>query len=197
MFEWEDFHLNWDIMQLHKCWTRYETDPLKYYDLCASEYKEDAHSMIAQLCYSIGLKARANVKSGSTGVTKGACLSALKYFLPSRKISNDWEKMWCENHPYKNQIMLVRGDKKGSNGGHIWVCDGSIHIEYYHYFATRPNSNCEWEIQSKESGRVDFNHFNWGWYGKCNGWYNQDVIDFPSDDGEYRAYCDFEYVLVK
>lgn len=155
---------------------------------CSNEDTHEAHTMIAILCKSIADMADADVHIGGTGITKEKALYSLKS-LVSKNISHNWIEYTSYEYPVRGQLFLMRGSS--AKGGHEWVCDGTRYVEYYHYFATRPNSNCQWEIKSKEPGYSLMVHYNWGWYGDCNGWFNQTVVFVNGN-----AFNNLEYVKI-
>ena len=186
--------LDWSKMCLHKIWRSQtaETSPI---DNCPGTNREPAHSMIAWLCRVIGDKAKATPHNEGTGTKRGNLLNAIKEILPNRAVSNNWISFYNTNVQVgSGRIMIVTADNK-FGPGHVWVCDGSRHTEYYHYYATRDNSSKPWIIQNKTHIVQKYNHFNWGWNGLDNGWFDQAVISFTGSD-ENMEFHDFQYVMV-
>ena len=190
--------LDWPLMRKHRGW-RDKTDDAKAHDDCSGINREPSHSMIAWLCRFIGDKANANEGEDGTGTKKENLLRAIKEILPNRSVSQNWNSFYNTNVlAKKNQIMIVRSNIENKSSGHAWVCDGSRWIEYDHYYATREYSTQEWTIMSKTHVVQKFNHFNWGWGGDKNGWYNQSVITLydMGQDGEPWKFYEFQYVAI-
>lgn len=87
------------------------------------------------------------------------------------------------------RLILVNGsDNNNTGGGHSWVLDGYRYITATHYYyeraGTYPN---EWLLVSITNTYTYLYHFNWGWYGECNGLFNNAVYYNPiySFDGLY------------
>lgn len=199
--------LNWDIIENHrKCDIGYEdvswvknNNELRACN-CPLENKTAAHNMIAWLCKAIGEKAGADEKEDATSTKAGKILESVRLILPNRNISSNWTKFNVADQLLgKGQIMLVSADIKEKDSGHIWICDGSRWLEYDHYYATRASSTQPWTIQTKTHVVQKYNHFNWGWYGERNGWFNQSVVILSGlgpDRNQTRTYSNFKYIII-
>lgn len=188
--------LDWIQIRKHRAWKESDDEVIEN-DRCPYQEKTTIHNMIALLCKAIGDKGEVKIKESSTGISKDNCLKALRAFLANRTISDKWISYYNTNIlPGRNHIMLVSGDRKEKDGGHIWICDGARWIEYDHYFATRESSGQPWTVQAKQHCVQKYSHFNWGWFGSKNGWYNQSVIVFQSSE-ETMTYQDFQYLYIQ
>lgn len=180
------YSLDWDKMVKHRVYHENEFNHVEW--SCKYEDVETSHIMIAKFCKAIADRSDATLKDDATGISKKKALESLKSLL-SRNISSDWIAYTSYDYPGRGQLFLMRGD--GDKGGHEWVCDGTRYVEYIHYFATRPNSSSQWQIQSSEPGKSIMLHYNWGWYGLDNGWFNQKVISAGG-----HTFKNFEYVRI-
>jgi len=180
------FPLDWDKMVKHQAYP--EIGYNSELGNCKNEDVTASHIMIAKFCKAIANWSDATQTNDGTSINKEKALESLKSLL-SRNVSSDWIAYTSYDYPAKGQLFLMRGD--GNKGGHEWVCDGTRYVEYIHYFATRPNSSSQWQIQTSEPGRSIMLHYNWGWYGECNGWFNQKVISVGG-----HTFKNFEYVRI-
>lgn len=183
------YTLDWSRMRLHQAY-----EGFKEVGNCNNEEIDASHIMIAKFCKAIADRSDADVSQGSTGISPKKALETLKSLL-SKNISADWMSYTTEEYPRGGQLFLMRGSVYNSNtnmySGHEWVCDGTRYFKFDHYFATRRNNKEEWQIQSKTSGQTLFVHYNWGWYGRDNGWFNQAVISLDE-----LTFYKFEYVKI-
>lgn len=183
------YTLDWSKMRLHKAY-----DGLKRDGNCDNEEIDVSHMMIANFCKAIADRSDANVSQKSTGISPTKALATLKSLL-SKNISEDWMSYTTEEYPLRGQLLLMRGsaydNEAKKNAGHEWVCDGTRYFKFDHYFATRRNNQEQWQVQSKTSAQTLFVHYNWGWYGLDNGWFNQAVISL-----ENVTIYNFQYVKI-
>lgn len=69
----------------------------------------------------------------------------------------------------------------------VWVADGYKDVDIYtnEYINKTSSPYFGWElIDSRKTGEARYYHYNWGWYGKCNGYFNVKVFD-PLNASEY------------
>ena len=78
----------------------------------------------------------------------------------------------AKNALYNQQLLFVK------SGSHIWVFDGYIYQErkIYHLSKLGVNSD-EWFIVSIDTEYTQLCHYNWGWYGDCDGYFSANVFD--------------------
>ena len=183
------YTLDWSKMRLHKAY-----DGLARYGNCNKEEIDVSHMMIAKFCKAIADRSDANVSQEATGISSQKALATLKSLL-SKNISEDWMSYTTEEYPLRGQLLLMRGstynNETKENSGHAWVCDGTRYFKFDHYFATRRNNQEQWQVQSKTSAQTLFVHYNWGWYGSYNGWFNQAVISLKNE-----TIYNFQYVKI-
>lgn len=68
--------------------------------------------------------------------------------------------------------------------GHAWLVDGFRTIrttttDYIKYI-----NSLTWEVIGEYSFITNYNHFNWGWDGYCDGYFSSGVFD-PSQGYQY------------
>lgn len=118
---------------------------------------------VAQLIYHAGVSVDMNYRPGSSGAVTGRlCESMPAYFFYTNQMAN----LYRENYSHEGYMQLIvnaidmRWPMVHRGGGHAYVLDGY-------------NDN-------------DMVHFNWGWSGSNDGWYNVD--DHNYTDGESVIY---------
>lgn len=187
-----EYHdLDWSIIKKHKAWFGNIEDGSSY---CSYYDKTQIHNMVAWLCRFIADEAEAE-EDGSNGTSTfpDNLLNAIKKIFPNRVISSKWNSLNNTDIMVgKGDIMIVRG-RNNADKGHVWVNDGSKWFEIDHYYATRENSHQPWTIQTKTHVVRKFNHFNWGWDGLYNGWYNHSIAYLGSNG----TYTNYQYILIK
>jgi hypothetical protein len=168
--------IDWDLVKHHKERILYLNGELHETGLCMYEDDNDeAHAQVANLCRYIGDIANVTCYSDRTSMTTRAFPATLRKVLHTTN-SYDLYTYLKTTRISSGQILLILGTTEDNSIGHTWLCDGSKEIKTTHYFATRDNNLSNWEIQSEITSTALYNHFNWGWYGKFNGWFNSIVV---------------------
>ncbi len=118
---------------------------------------------VAQLIYHVGVSVDMNYRPSSSGAVTGKlCERMPAYFFYTNQIAN----LYRENYTHEEYMQLVINaidmdwPMVHRGGGHAYVLDGY-------------NDN-------------DMVHFNWGWSGSSDGWFNID--DHGYTDGESVIY---------
>ena len=118
---------------------------------------------VAQLIYHVGVSVDMNYRPSSSGAVTGRlCQTMPAYFF----YTNQMDNLYRENYTHEDYMQLIidaidmRWPMVHRGGGHAYVLDGY-------------NDN-------------DMVHFNWGWSGSSDGWFNID--DHGYTDGESVIY---------
>lgn len=88
----------------------------------------------------------------------------------------------------KGYLIFQQGERKLDNGektGHAWVMDG------YGTIGVQSHLNHTQESINATTGY--FFHCNWGWSGKCNGFFRGDVFS-PTTDRSYNLTTNFAVI---
>lgn len=96
----------------------------------------------------------------------------------------------------KSRPVLLRGWDSTLQEGHIWVADGYYYIDSeIDYYKENPNYNPsldnyepQYKYDHTQITQKKLVHFNWGWNGMCDGWFEIDY--FVSNDA--AQYDDIE-----
>lgn len=104
-----------------------------------------------------------------------AYFSSAAALLERLGLQDDLRTIWyspesAAEHIMNDYIIYVQGRKTSNNSGHAWLIDG-CKIKYYH---GTPNPIQETYL-----------HFDWGWDGDCNGYYQGKLIDVTY--GQYKV----------
>lgn len=175
------YTLDWSKMRYHKSTIISQEEWGKCRDDIAT------HKMVADFCKIIGswTFATPHGESGTSTNTVNI-LPAVRRLLSDKTVEG-WEELNMAPHPVGNTLLMIEGRRQPS-GGHVWLCDGAKRIITDHYFATRKNASSQWEIQSVTRGDKNYLRYNWGWYGSCDGWFNNapTVIVYNSGRSVYK-----------
>jgi|GEM_PF-2467827 len=132
------------------------------------EWADQAEADIAKLIYHCGVIEHARYSRSGTNPQKESFLAWKKYFGYSYKMravyrnlytDAEWLRM-IESELDNGRPVLYLGENAQGTIGHAWVCDG--------YNA---------------SGEL---HFNWGWNGDCDGYYDIENITPASYNYSYN-----------
>lgn len=88
----------------------------------------------------------------------------------------------------ESRPVLLNGYDSSLNEGHIWVADGYYYkdseLDYYvlnpNYQPLLNNGEPQYIYDHTAIEQHELVHFNWGWNGMCNGWFN--LEHFESDN---------------
>ena len=90
----------------------------------------------------------------------------------------------------ESRPVLLCGQDRSLEEGHIWVADGYYYIDSeIDYYKENPNYNPslnndvpQYIYDHTKISQNELVHFNWGWNGMCNGWFQIDY--FVSNDAD-------------
>ena len=151
------------------------------------------HQAISRLLRQLGkMSASSYVTSSPTGGPQTYTVSEVKipHVLDSLGyMYTNWSTYDFDNH-IKYQLnalhpLILDGTsvKNGISISHNWVIDGYIISKTYHYVLVHPLGNInEWVIDSVTVTTKKLCHYNWGWYGDCNGYFASGVFDTQEPD---------------
>lgn len=151
----------------------------------------DAHKWLGLLCREVGEHCSTVYKTTGTEIDPISVIDCLTHYLGNfsfelqkfySTLSDDNESVYMlmENYDVKNALKsgflyLVASDTNGKH--YSWIADGYIDAEIYGNVYTSKNG-LVWNLV--ESHKIDeglFVHYNWGDYGKCNGYFNRKIIN--------------------
>lgn len=180
------FTLDWSKMKKHKN----VSNAMSW--VCGDDIS--THYLIADFYKIIATWTDAKPHGASgTNTNTSNVLPVLREFLP-HKTFEGWSDFKFTIGPSPNELFIMRG--RNGDIGHMWLADGFRSLIVVHYYATRPNSNCEWQIQSQQRMERLFVHHNWGWDGLYNGWYNNaaNIVVYRTDG--MKNYKELKYSKV-
>lgn len=139
--------------------------------LIQDSYTDEQAQAVAKLARYCGQAVRMGYHPDGSGATVSSQLSAMKKFgfsssaqdvsrsgwWSSNYSNEEWEAMIRTELDARRPILYSANDVNGG-GGHAFVCDGY-------------DSN-------------GLFHFNFGWYGTCDGWYTSTALNMTHRSGE-------------
>lgn len=159
--------LNWNELTKYCAVTGYEFtyNPISSYNI---------RETISHLCKEIGYRAHTNYGYNQSDVSGRDALSMLKSIS---LINNSTE--YTNGTDYFNYVkggnaiaFILGTDPARNNAGHAWLCDGALQykVQFKHYSSTDYGKTWKYDYTTM-SQEQKFVHYNWGWYGYCNGYY--------------------------
>jgi hypothetical protein len=151
--------------------TIFDYDNLNF--IKSSDFKTtEAKNAVATLMKYVGFASKANYSSSGTSTNLTKCMNAIKDNL---RLGSNPKMIYASSgiEEFKEQIykeliegypVHMSGWNSSGSGGHTFVCDG--------YDAT--------------TGKF---HFNWGWSGSYNGWFDIALLKPSSSDFSYSKRC--------
>lgn len=181
--------LNWTAMRAHQTG----------HDIAqCSSLEIEVHKSIGRLLRQLGYLNGSSYYSYGTGTSSEPyaryTMQYLNYYTGSSFTSFDWSTI--TNSLENNRLLLIKG--YNSDSGHCWVIDGYTQTTYTYQryilglFFEFPD---EWSPAGLVYHYNRFCHFNWGWYGNCDGYFSSDVFNTQAassyDTGNHTANYDF------
>lgn len=160
-------------------WTQMKEHPATLHPISLCPYPE-AHGAIANFVRQLGVLTNSSYETNPnrTGTEPGyarIALNMLGYHHSSFYIY-DYNTA-CDSLD-NQKLVLMGGGSDVNTGGHAWVFDGYMKIKTYIYHLERVSANSnEWIIVGVDITRQNLCHYNWGWYGNCNGYFASNVFD--------------------
>ena len=142
---------------------------------------EASHMAIARLCRELGYRNNATYGTSSTSAMRYNARRTFMQLVPEREFSElitlgtDYSALF---EAIKTSVGYIRGNDVNGAGGHGWVIDGGRRIGKT-VTVSGPGTI---GIDGKEHPYVRdyttyYYHFNWGWNGLDNGYFEMGVFD--------------------
>ena len=175
--------LNWAEITKHtKSCSNAESTVNSHLSSCKATL--ESHKALGRLCRELGHRNHANYYEDATGAytyrayNTFTTLCPSKSFVAYKSFNSDFSNLYSDLKA-KSGIAYVDGGDKGGAGAHAWVCDGGEDMQkitrYLKYDGTYED-------------HVEHNycyHFNWGWNGLYNGYFNAGVFDTSKGRSRY------------
>lgn len=169
-------YFNWTAMKAHTGTHSYAN---------CSQNQKDAHKSISILCKNIGLGIESTCEPNGTFASG----PIIRYYIGNYfSIDNTWHYYnnvnikWCLNNEY---LMFINGSTWDNDVqgylGHMWLIDGYLEAMcttyLYGYQGNPANATL---LLTTGPTAVTLYHYNWGWDGYCNGYYDGGVFNYIS-----------------
>ena len=150
------------------------------------------HRSVGYLCRQLGEIANATYYSDRhTSTSTEDIRDALSYYGYTASPIGSYQYL-ANTYTLENQLsngcLILMTGKNSSGEGHAWVVDGikrlTTHYKYYEYGFTNglPDPPI---LVDEQYNTYRYNHINWGYYGRNNGYFNDGVFSFFSTPYEY------------
>lgn len=189
--------LDWSEIKKHK--TSYTSDWVDYpwaisTHMATCQASEEAHVALAYLCRELGHRSHATYNPRETNKGTGASMQNAQETASAIRNQNKYEYNLTAVCEYSKARFLLDHIKKGvvlmsgfvtpTSDGHAWVADGGLKVgtvrTHVDYGANLDGSNVVTVTENLEM----LVHFNWGWGGYGNGYFNPEVFN-PEDAESY------------
>lgn len=186
-------YFNWSSMKAHA----------PEYPSGLPSCNSDTHKSISRLCRQLGERAGSSYLTGETSTRTDSIRPCMVYYgyQTSTNSYGNWA-VFSENNIRNaldnGQLLFVKGMRRLENGsfgdGHIWVADGYDNLTTTIYAYSYKNGSDEITIDFVIGPTQNvYYHFNWGWYGSCNGYFtgtvfNSDNVTFPDTPNNSQGY---------
>lgn len=200
----KEVEINWDAITSHKKSISAPWDDI--YDGCNS----DVHDEISILCRELGHRANARYNVGatqnenSTSVYNDDVKNALAG-IPGLLVG-DWKSysLGSVRAGISSGAVLIsahrgsyqNGSFQSDGVGHMWFADGFIFKKEQIDVYTKKADDIVWSFVESYTHTTESIHFNWGWNGKCNGYFVTDVFRVQPG-GENEIYAKAQYLTIK
>lgn len=184
-------------------WTQMKAHTAEH-PLSLPSCNSDIHKSISRLCRQLGQRAGSSYQNGMTNTMSDSIRPCMLYYgyQTSTTSYGDWSVISpdvIKGALNNGKLLFVKGAEYIGGqivNGHIWVADGyddiTTTIYTYTYHPGSPDHNIIFVYGPIQN---TYYHFNWGWYGVCNGYFtgsvfNTDNVVFP-DTPNNLAGCYF------
>ena len=189
--------LDWNALCKHKPYSG--TEAVFQFCNCSNE----THNALSYLCRELGH--RAHSIYGKKGTS--TYILDMQHALTTLGLNAEHKRFDTRSMAYDlqkaNSVLLVRGtDANTGTIGHMWVCDAAkaynVKIDTYECKdPRRADSLKKWDYIGTRTECLTYNFFNWGWNGKCNGFFYEGVFSVSPSSGEnYNFNGDIQYLKV-
>ena len=172
--------LNWSEIKKHKHSYIYDNFCLECYTTASS------HNTLARIIRQLGYLANADYSDPeATKVDRGKYIEDIIYNLTSKR-------PYSKHQSLANLFSFINNNggaaivdflfKNDSHIAHAFIADGTQYVNYQILRYEMGNGGYE-PVVEKEI-LTELIHYNWGWAGNCNGWFNLSSVT-PMNAVEY------------
>lgn len=150
---------------------------------CVCDKKQDIHSSIGYLIREIGFRSRSVYELGdeetkpSTGTYDAMTREVLRNIGFSIGNPSSFKTDVLKTN-LGNGLIFITGVTPNWEG-HIWIMDGYKVLNASVYECIRNTNEDFWSKTFLKSYQTTFNHYNWGWNGKYDGYFLDGVFSTP------------------
>lgn len=167
ILEIDNYALNWNGMKEHG--VRHSDIPLLE---CIAT--EPCHTMITRLCRQLGVTSNSEYGNVVSDITGMPTTSTSNTNIHNTFTYYDYSVTQCAYNDSLLKSILneerpvyMTGNDLGSQVAHAWLVDG------YRYYMITSRFGLDNQILTEYKY---YNHINWGWYGKNNGYFANDIF---------------------
>lgn len=170
--------LNWSNIKLHNISNHHSGE--------FNDVNEDTHMVIGRLCRELGNRCNSIYYPYSTETSDSKVKQTLNALGYTTTNWTDYSSSVVTAAISNNHPVLIGGYRyyyengNQMQAGHEWVIDGYYYSGYESFTWNRPYSGFEWELVEHTIHTDYYHHYNWGFSGKNNGYYNTGVFDMGS-----------------
>lgn len=168
----ENQSFNWNAMISHNCGHELSQCAISNYSI---------HQSISRLCRNLGELSGSYISGPNTTSTP---TSGIKSCMEQFFTTSNWTSFSSVNitgNINSHKLMVVNGNRWNSNHqkrGHVWALDGYMKVMCTSYLYGHYEGHLERILlDSYGPYPVYYYHYNWGWYGQCNGYFLDGVYN--------------------
>lgn len=154
------YELNWEEMKKH--FSKHTDDPALYFECPASAA---AHTMITRLCRQLGELSNSTYDESSTSTDRSSIYNTFNTLGYETDVYNYNENQLVEILDEGRPIWM--DGRTALNEGHAWLIDG------YRYYLISERLGLDNSIIERYAY---YNHVNWGWHGRDNGYFASGIF---------------------
>lgn len=147
-----------------------------HYDECGKDTDAPSHLELAKACRAFGIANNSSYKTDATSATLKAAHNTFKN-ASMLNVSNIIDGMPNAYNDLGEGIIFVAGIDTEKNVGHAFVVDGYHHQTVITRTLKRDPGEAFWYEINRRTNYYNYNHINWGWSGKDNGYFRHDIFN--------------------
>lgn len=180
--------LNWSEIKKHK--KSYESYSIGC-DICSATH--DTHQTIGRILRQIGQIAGSNYNGTETGTYPSRILPTVRHFINREPDRHSTGLDYLFRILDSDEGVAIIGAESTANqdehSAHAWIADATRHIHYSITYYEYDHLIKDYRSTTTVYQKSKMMHFNWGFSGMCNGWFNLGELclsegseyDFPNE----------------
>jgi len=205
--------LNWGAMKQYvKSLSLYEYNNTSRQRL---PIQQESEKNLGRLCRELGHRMHAEYASGGTAASLDEMARVVNQLCPTLQVYGRYYGAPIARNVLSDCIIIMQGSQYRSEAdsvqfnhdnclAHAWIVDGYTYNVTEHNIYVYKNGSYVYSENLSYVETIDLQHINWGWRGRCNGFFNINVFnpnaaekpDTDSNSVSYNFNHEYSYFII-